>query len=182
MGIVRIPHLFVTLKIIVCSQYYGMFLILCLAKICCLHDGQASKNQKVLLFSKESLSLGKKIFQLRKNSKLKYGNVELSDDVNETHGYHMKCYKKFTGHSKPQREKLKKITEWSTILVYGKQKTDRLLRSHVTIPISCSSTGVFEKTCLFCDRLEFQVNYKKHTLFSVPPWKLKKVLLVMLEY
>ena len=78
----------------------------------------------------------------------------------------MKCYKKFAALSKPQGEKLNKITEGSTTLESGKQKTDRLLRSEVTLPIPCSSTGVFEKTCLFCDRLEFQVNYKKRTLIS----------------
>ena len=42
--------------------------------------------------------------------------------------------------------------------------TDRLLSSEVRLPIPCSSTRVFEKTCLFCDRLEFQVNYKKFSL------------------
>ena len=81
------------------------FSFLYLAKICCFHDGQLLKNEKMLLFNKESLSLCKKILHLRKDSKLKYGNVELSDNVDETHGYHMKCYKTFTTLSKPQREK-----------------------------------------------------------------------------
>ena len=45
----------------------------------------------MFLFNKESLSLCKKILHLRKDSKLKYGNVEISDNVDETHGYHMKC-------------------------------------------------------------------------------------------
>ena len=139
------------------------FSFLSSAKICCSHDEQVLKNEQMFLFNMESFSLCKKILQLRKDSKLKYGNVELPDDVDETHGYHMKCYKKFTALSKPQIEKLNKITGGSTIMVSGKQKTDRLLRSEVTSPVPCSSDGVFEKTCLFCARLEFQVNYKKHT-------------------
>ena len=67
------------------------FSFLCLTKICCFHDGQASKNEKKLLLNIESLSLCKKTPQLRTDFKLKYGNVKLPDDVDKTHGYHMKC-------------------------------------------------------------------------------------------
>ena len=76
----------------------------------------------------------------------------------------MTCYNKFAEISKPQRPKLNQITKELTILVPGKQHTDRLLCSEVTLPTPCSSTRVFKKTCQFCDQLEFQVNYKKRTL------------------
>ena len=60
------------------------FSFLCLAKFSCFHDGQASKNEKMLPFNIESLSLCKEILQLGIDSKLKYENVELPDDVDET--------------------------------------------------------------------------------------------------
>lgn len=75
----------------------------------------------MLLFNNESLILGKKTLQLRKDNKLKYGNIELPHDVDETKGYHMKCYKKLTALSEPQREKLNKIIEGPTTLVSGKK-------------------------------------------------------------
>ena len=43
----------------------------------------------MLLFNKESLSLGKKTLQLMKDYKLKYGNTELPHDVDEIQGYHI---------------------------------------------------------------------------------------------
>ena len=54
---------------IVCSQYYGMFLNFMFGKNLLLHDGQASKNEKMLLFNIELLSLYKKMLQLRTDSK-----------------------------------------------------------------------------------------------------------------
>ena len=75
----------------------------------------------MLLFNNESLILGKKTLQLRKDYKLKYGNIELPHDVDETKGYHMKCYKKLTALSEPQSEKLNKIIEGPTTLVSGKK-------------------------------------------------------------
>ena len=82
--------------------------------------------------------------------------------------------KTFTTLSKPQWEKLNKITDGSTTLATGKQKTGRLLRSEVTLPIPCSYAGVFEKTCLLYDRLEFQINYKKWTLICCSTAEIEK--------
>ena len=48
--------------------------------------GKQQNMKKMLLFNEQSFSICKKIFQLRKCSKLKYRNVELPDDVEETHG------------------------------------------------------------------------------------------------
>ena len=46
-----------------------------------------------------------------------------------------KCSYKFTALSKARREKLNKITEGPRTVVSRKQKTDRLLRSKVRLPI-----------------------------------------------
>ena len=136
MGIVRTPHLFVTL-----TKNKRVFSIFRNSSHCYVYQkfsaymiGKRQKNEKMLLFNKESLSLCKKTFQLRKYYKFKYGNVELPDENDETHGYNMKYCKKFTALSKPQIKKSKQDYRGSHNSGIWKKSTDSLLRSEVTLP------------------------------------------------
>ena len=136
------------------------------AQQCCFHEGSGAKTAKILSFNDESLQYCKRVLQLRQDSKLKYSNVQIPENVDDHNGYHLQCYKRFTALSKLQREKLNEVVPTPSTPVNKAEKNTRLLRSELESPSSCNSTGVFTKVCLFCDRVEFQLNYKKHTLIS----------------
>ena len=91
--------------------------------------------------------------------------MQIPENVDDDNGYHLECYKRFTALSKLQRENLNEVVPTPTTPVNKAEKNTRLLRSELKSPSSCNSTGVFTKVSLFCDRVEFQLNYKKHSDF-----------------
>ena len=55
-----------------------------------------NQSEKILLFSEEKLNKCGKILYSRVKFNLKYKNVKLPDCVNDTDGYHTRCYSHFT--------------------------------------------------------------------------------------
>ncbi|CAG9834603.1 unnamed protein product [Diabrotica balteata] len=53
------------------------------------------RNEKLLLFSEETISKCKKVLRLRKFHKLKYNDIILPDEIYDS-AYHSSCYKTFT--------------------------------------------------------------------------------------
>ena len=138
-------------------------LSLLLGKTCCLHDGEGEKNGAITLFNKHILVKCKEILIVRKEQKLKYSNIELPIEVDCFNGFHIDCYRKFTALSKYQREKLltsKKSNDYEACM-----STNRLMCSDISSPKPSTSSGVFQKLCLFCDRHTFKHGGIKQTHF-----------------
>ena len=70
-------------------------------------------------------------------------------EITERHGYHMKCYRRFTALPSSSR---KELPEKDNLEKKGKVVT----RSSNVLP-SASSTGVFQQVCIFCNKKD-----KKH--------------------
>lgn len=80
--------------------------------MCSLHGENKVKNTgNIIIFNNSSLSKCKTILTIRKESELKYCNIELPDKISEIHGYHISCYRKFSALSHAHRNKIKVITE-----------------------------------------------------------------------
>ena len=84
----------------------------------------------------------------RKKQNLKYSTVALPNAVNETHGYHLGCYRRFMALSQKQREKMIESSKQDKKVAAGKSKMRT--RSSITAPKPTSNTGVFPSVCLFC--------------------------------
>ncbi|KAK0174281.1 hypothetical protein PV327_011030, partial [Microctonus hyperodae] len=52
-------------------------------------------DEKTTKFTPSTLEKNKCVLKIRKSHSLKYNNVYLLEDVNDTSSYHIKCYKKF---------------------------------------------------------------------------------------
>ena len=72
----------------------------------------------------------------------KYFDIHLPDHFTESCGYHQQCYKVFT--AVPKVPLLLKGSE-------GNQIKQHVMQSDVQHPSTSCSSGVFEKTCIFCN-------------------------------
>ena len=63
--------------------------------ICVLHDDDKTKDDttKIIPFNKESLEKCQSTLKIRCKAGLKYSSKTIPDDVNNTHGYHIACYR-----------------------------------------------------------------------------------------
>ena len=84
----------------------------------------------------------------------------LPSDIDDIHGFHMSCYRKFTALSKTQRENNNEICNQH-------DHSTRITRSNLTSPATSSRTGIFPKLCLFCNKELKKIKGKEQKLTIV---------------
>ena len=89
--------------------------------------------------------------------KLKYAEFVVPSDIDDIHGFHLSCYRKFTVLPKTQRENNNEI--------YNQHdQPTRIMRSNLTSPATSSRTGIFPKVCLFCNKERNEIKGKEQKL------------------
>ena len=84
----------------------------------------------------------------------------LPSDIDDIHGFHMSCYRKFTALSKTQRQNNNDICNQH-------EEPTRIMRSNLTSPATSSRTGSFPKVCLFCNKERKNIKGKEQKLTNV---------------
>ena len=109
-----------------------------------------------------------KFFPSEKKQNLKYAEFVLPSHIDDIHGFHMRCYRKFTALSKTQRENNNDICNQH-------DQPTRITPSNSTSPAISLMTGIFPKVCLFCNKERKKIKGKKQKLIHVQSF-LKKIL------
>ena len=65
--------------------------------------------------------------------------------IDDIHGFHMSCYRKFTALSKTRRKN-------NNDSCNKDDRPTRITRSNLTSPAISSRMGIFPKVCLFCNK------------------------------
>ena len=130
---------------------------------CILHIGQQNKEE-VKSFDNETWKRTKTACTTRLHkysSKSKYYQIclQLKDSYADADGYHSTCYKNFTAVSGESETSSNNVTVCPQSTFHG------VLRSNVHHP-STSSTGVFQRSCLFCGHVQKGAKGKKEVLGS----------------
>ena len=142
-------------------MYFSFCLFSNLDLICSLHSqDDTSCLTKIILFKTDTLSKCSKILSVRKKQNLKYAEFVLPSDIDDIHGFHMSCYRKFTALSKTQRENNNEICNQH-------DHSTRITRSNLTSPATSSRTGIFPKLCLFCNKELKKIKGKEQKLTDV---------------
>ena len=130
--------------------------------VCILHTESKVGNEEVKQFDHETWSKVQRANDLRKQKpkwkSSKYAAVcdNLLGDFSETDGYHTQCYKNFTA-IPYQSDSISKPSS-------NPDDTPKvLLRSQIDHPIA-SSSGIFERTCLFCGNVVKRVGKRREQL------------------
>ena len=109
-----------------------------------------------------------KFFPSEKKQNLKYAEFVLPSYIDDIHGFHMSCYRKFTVLSQTQRENNNDICNQH-------DQPTRITPSNSTSPAISLMTGIFPKVCLFCNKERKKIKGKKQKLIHVQSF-LKKIL------
>ncbi|XP_063977427.1 uncharacterized protein LOC135162657 [Diachasmimorpha longicaudata] len=127
----------------------------------CVVCGEHRNGRRVLVFTETSLQRCKKVLQVRKKRKLKFGSVILPSCVNNIDGYHPTCYKYFTALPNSYR---------------GKKKSHRHHHQTVSTPSADKSSKII---CVICDnyRTERSILFTERSLR-----KCKEVLEIRKEH
>ena len=104
----------------------------------------------------------------QKKQNLKYAEFVLPSYIDDIHGFHMSCYRKFTVLSQTQRENNNDICNQH-------DQPTRITPSNSTSPAISLMTGIFPKVCLFCNKERKKIKGKKQKLIHVQSF-LKKIL------
>ena len=115
-------------------------------KYCILHTGndEGEKSLDIKSLTENQWETIKEVVTKRKSKKIfsesVYYNVImcLPEDMEEEHGYHTQCYRKFTA---LPRE----------VLALGPSMLSQQLRSSSATPTATSS-GIFTQSCIFCNK------------------------------
>ena len=115
--------------------------ILFLLALCCLLVGCKAKG-KVNCFNDSTLKYCKEISNHRKRYLLKYMEIVIPSEIDNVHGFHLKCYRKYVGLS----EKHRKLFTGDKENTPNTPEQNILLRSNScsTSNPTCSSAGVFD--------------------------------------
>ena len=118
--------------------------------------------------------------KIRCHQNLKYKDVVVQNEINDTLGYHKSCYQKFNALSEHQRKKWKDLIDFETdvclntipetenaiSVIEQTEINPRSLRSSGTT-IKTTTTGVFRQTCIFCRLRIKTINGVRQKLISV---------------
>ena len=137
--------------------------------ICVLHDDDKSKNDttKIIPFNKESLEKCQNILKIRCKAGLKYSSKTLPDDVNNTHGYHISCYRRFVALPSKYRNEVTADYSFSDTSITDinspikgniNGESSLYTRSKCTSLKPLSASGVFPSVCLFCNKQRKKLN------------------------
>ena len=126
--------------------------------ICCIHVNADVSDDHIVPFRMETLQKCDWILRARKMQNLRYNDVVLPKEVDGKHGFHIKCYRKFLGLSKKQKEKMMQseadvdkssATNAKDNIVVHKSP---VMRSNVKITKPSAGAGIFPVLCLFCKK------------------------------
>ena len=84
------------------------------APCCVLHQGPGDRDGKITKFTERSLATCQKTLKIRCHQDLKYKDVVIQNEINDTFGYHKSCYQKFNALSEHQRKKWKNLIDFET--------------------------------------------------------------------
>ena len=121
--------------------------------ICVFHD--RPDNSKFMYFNEESLTKSTELLQLRKKGDFKYNDAELPSAPDNKHGYHLNCWRRFTTLPASLKKEQEKQSQESI--------KPKRLRSSTNLPAT-TSTGVFERVCLFCNKKDRKFKGQKQKL------------------
>ena len=66
---------------------------------CCFHTGDGSHDPPLSLFKPDILLKCHEVLKIRKQQNLRYQESYLSNILDDIHGYHVDCYRRFTVYS-----------------------------------------------------------------------------------
>ena len=66
-------------------------------KRCVLHSGDGSSEGSITLFNEKTLEKCEYVLSVRKSNYLKYSEVIIPDTSDKSNGFHIECYRNFTG-------------------------------------------------------------------------------------
>ncbi|KAK0177335.1 hypothetical protein PV328_001402 [Microctonus aethiopoides] len=102
-------------------------------------------DEKTIKFTPTTLKKSKSILKIRKLHGLKYNDVSLPGQVNDTSGYHVKCYKNFLAVMKKYHQ-----SEPSTSSNLPTSSSD--LSNTSTSSEDTSVSEISDKLCVFCQK------------------------------
>lgn len=116
----------------------------------------------ILLFNDASLAKCKLILGIRQESNLKHASILLPECVNDTHGYHLGCYRKFAALPKIHRHKL----EVKSVGAIKAKPSPKTTRSRISSTTPSVRTGLFASVCIFCNNFRKKILGKEQKLLN----------------
>ena len=98
----------------------------------------------------------------------KYLDICVPSSADESSGYHMDCYRRFTALVKPDREYL------ATLNKEQKKVSSTKTRSSTGASFIATISGVFVKQCIFCKKKDKKFKGAKQTLIMVSTENIEK--------
>ncbi|KAK6168761.1 hypothetical protein SNE40_019944 [Patella caerulea] len=155
------------------------------SKQCVLHLVDAKHNHgKVVAFTEETLKKCYGVLCHRQKTKSKYSVIELPNIIDETVGYHVECYRKFTAVSiTPSTKPSEQASEVHVIegditnaapSTSSDSQDRRPLRSTAPDLKDKPGTNVFEKKCIFCLKYARKHHGRKLKLVKVETQNLEQ--------
>ena len=129
-----------------------------IGKVCVFHDGARKDEEPIGLFTDDSLEKCRKIMEVRKLKQRKHMDVCLPSSVDESSGYHMDYYRRFTALVKPDREYL------ATLNKKQKKISSTKTRSSTGASFIATKSGVFVKQCILCKKKDMKFKGAKQIL------------------
>ena len=146
--------------------------------ICVLYDDDKTKGDttKIITFNKESLEKCQNILKIQCKAGLKYSSKTLPDEINNTYGYHISCYRQFPALQSKYRDEATteylfsdaSINDINSLIKGNINKEPSLYtRSKCTSLKPLSAFGVFPSVCLFCNKQQKKLNKTEQKLVQV---------------
>lgn len=164
------------------------------------------KNDKIILFVSEKLQKCQKVLSVREKYKLKYNDIKLPAEVNETDGYHRQCYSVFTALMTKYRDSLLE-TDFANNSSLPSEDAASSLNHQTTVDVAASSSIIHSSinensscneisdtniddietdrpcnnVCFFCDKDRKQNKGKQQSLHSSNDEKLYEKIIKWMQ-
>ena len=106
--------------------------------VCSIHITHAEEGDRITLFKDENLHTCKEVLAHRKKYNLKHSHLELPEDVDGKHGFHIGCYRKFVALSKKHRAIMAENSSKRETPKKREKKNCQLIVLHVQLSLPLS--------------------------------------------